>query len=466
MLEQLRQLRRLQDIYVVGGAVRDLCLGREHPSPDVDLLLPAHGFDDALAAVKEVFGCSPFPLCGERGFHRFVLAGATCDISPLAGELAENLAQRDFTVNSMALSLDDYLDGRLDKIHDPHSGRAHLRQKLLSATHPLALQDDAVRILRAARLMAENDFTPTTELTQQVAEASYLLTQCAGERIWPELARILTAPAAWQLLDWLDDGGVWDTLLPELTRERGVTQNRYHSYCVYEHSRHVFRFYVQIWHSPDFLSAQLVPPVQDELAKIDMRMQAVCKLGALLHDIGKPPTRALREDGRVTFYRHEEVGQEMVSAVARRLKLSQAEHKALSRFVRWHMYLGQLARLPRLHNGHLHRLARRYGEQSVPLALFAVADFLGKGGEAQTEEDYGRIVRAAEVFLEAWMFKQPEVVSPPLPITAPELIQELMLPPGKWLGETLDYLSEQAAMGRLTSRETALSLAREFCQQR
>jgi len=466
MLEQLRQLHHLRDIYVVGGAVRDLCLGREQPSPDIDLLLPAHSFHEALEEVARVFGCSPFPLSEERGFHRFVLAGATCDISPLAGELAENLAQRDFTVNSMALSLDDYLERRLDKIHDPHRGRVDLKQKLLSSTHPLALQSDAVRILRAARLMAEYDFTPTTLLSRQAAEASHLLTQCAGERIWPELARILNAPSAPQVLDWLDSGGVWDTLLPELTREKGVTQNRYHSHCVYEHSRQVFRFYVQIWHSPDFLSAQLVPPVQEELAKLDMHMQAVCKLGAFLHDIGKPPTRALREDGRVTFYRHEEVGQGMVSAVSRRLKLSLSEHKALARFVRWHMYLGQLARLPRLHNGHLHRIARRYGEQSVPLSLFAVADFLGKGGQAQTEEDYGRIVRAVEVFLDAWMFKKLEIVSPPLPITAPELIQELKLPPGKWLGETLDYLSEQAAMGRLTSREQAVSLAREFCELR
>lgn len=466
MIEELRQLVRRQDIYVVGGAVRDLCLGRAQISPDIDLLLPAHDFQGLLAEVAEVFGCSPFPLSGERGFFRFVVGEETCDLSPLTGELTENLAQRDFTVNSMALSLDDYLERRLNKIHDPHGGRAHLKQKLLCTTHPLALQNDAVRILRAARLMAEYDFSPGALLSQQAVEASHLLTECAGERIWPELARVLNAPSAPQVLDWLDVCRVWDTLLPELTREKGVTQNRYHSHCVYEHSRQVFRFYVQIWHSPDFLPPKLTPAVQAELSKLDLHQQAVCKLGALLHDMGKPSTRAVREDGRVTFYRHEQVGQEMVSAVSRRLKLSQAEHKALSRFVRWHMYLGQLARLPRLHNGHIYRIARRYGEQSVPLALFALADFRGKGGEAQTEEDYSQIVRTTEAFLEAWLFKKAEIISPPLPITAPELMQELKLPPGKWLGETLDHLSEQAAMGKLVSREQAVSLAREFCKQR
>jgi len=373
VIEELRQLVRRQDIYVVGGAVRDLCLGRAQISPDIDLLLPAHDFQGLLAEVAEVFGCSPFPLSGERGFFRFVVGEETCDLSPLTGELTANLAQRDFTVNSMALSLDDYLERRLNKIHDPHGGRAHLKQKLLCTTHPLALQNDAVRILRAARLMAEYDFSPGPKLT---------------------------------------------------------------------------------------------PAVQAELSKLDLHQQAVCKLGALLHDMGKPSTRAVREDGRVTFYRHEQVGQEMVSAVSRRLKLSQAEHKALSRFVRWHMYLGQLARLPRLHNGHIYRIARRYGEQSVPLALFALADFRGKGGEAQTEEDYSQIVRTTEAFLEAWLFKKAEIISPPLPITAPELMQELKLPPGKWLGETLDHLSEQAAMGKLVSREQAVSLAREFCKQR
>ncbi|MBT9156081.1 MAG: Multifunctional CCA protein [Firmicutes bacterium] len=466
MLEQLRQLSRLTDILVVGGAVRDLFLGREQDSPDIDLLLPTHCFHDALVEMEQVLGRSPFPLSAERGFFRFVLNGATCDISPLSGELAENLAQRDFTVNSMALSLGDYLDRRLDKVHDPYGGKAHLKEKLLSPTHDLALQNDAVRILRAARLMAEYGLTPTAELSLQAAKTSFLLKECAGERIWAELARILNAHSAPLVLDWLDTAGVWDALLPELSREKGVTQNRYHSYCVYEHSRQAFRFYVQVWHSPDFLSAKLRSRVQAELAELDFHMQAVCKLGALLHDIGKPPTQALQEDGRTTFYRHEQVGQEMVSAVSGRLKLPQAEAKALARFVRWHMYLGQLARLPRLHNGHLYRIARRYGEASVPLALFAVADFLGKGEQAQHEQNYGRIVRAAETFLEVWVFKKLEVIRPELPITAPELMCELLLPPGRWIGETMDYLSEQAAMGNLTSREQAVLLAREFCQRR
>ncbi len=75
-------------------------------------------------------------------------------------------------------------------------------------------------------------------------------------------------------------------------------------------------------------------------------------------------------------------------------------------------------------------------------------------------------MRAAETFLEVWVFKKLEVIRPELPITAPELMCELLLPPGRWIGETMDYLSEQAAMGNLTSREQAVLLAREFCQRR
>ncbi len=466
MFEQLRQISRLADVIVVGGAVRDLLLGREQPNLDIDLLLPAHCFQDALARIAQVFRRSPFPLSAEREMYRFVLSNATCDVSPLASDLAENLAQRDFTVNSMALSLDDYLHGRLDKIHDPFGGREHLINKLLSPTHDHALHNDAVRILRAARLMAENGFRPTVSLSQQAARASFLLKGCPGERIWAEFARILNQLSAPAVLDWLDDAGVWDAVLPELTRAKGVIQNRHHSYCVYEHSRRVFRFYVQVWHSPDFLSAELARRIQAELAEIDFHLQAVCKLAALLHDIGKPPTQALREDGKVTFYRHEQIGQAMAGSLAGRLKLSQAETKALTRFVRWHMYLTQLARQPRLHNGHLHRIARRCGEQSVPLALFAVADFRGKGEQHQHAGDYEKIVGTVERFLDAWVFRKLEVIHPRLPITAPELMEELKLPRGRWIGETIDYLSEQAARGNLTSREQAVSLAREFCLRR
>ena len=460
MLERLLSMSQDTPIYVVGGAVRDSVLNKK--THDYDILLPEQGFMAHLASVSRVLGLEPYALNLEHKLWRYQRSSAVIDVAPCGEGLEMNLRNRDFTVNSMALKLSDYLQGDLTHLVDPCQGRADLSRRVLSPSSSSALRDDPIRVLRAARFMGELGLIPTSELHRQAEAAALALRQAPGERIWNELYRITNCANAPELYDWLDNVGALSAILPELEAEKGVEQNQYHSFCVYQHSRRAFAAFLNLWERSTFLSPDLQEKVRAELHGMDPRLQAICRLGALVHDIGKPKAKAFKDDGRVTFYRHEQVGAEMIPHIAQRLRLSGMESKALARFVRWHTYLAQLARQPRLNEGHLHRVARRLGTYSVPIALFNIADLLGKGEDMTEDTSFEQMTTAVSRFLHAWYYQHDEVIRPVLPINGAELSVQLGLPPGRWLNDMLSYLGEQAAMGQVKDRDTAIKLAREY----
>jgi len=463
MLQQLLGLAAKFPIYVVGGAVRDLCLGRQ--SCDYDLLVPAADFMTHLGEISLVLAQQPFALSQEHQHWRYHTENAVLDIAPLYQSLAADLARRDFTVNAMAMELADFVTQDLDKAKDFYCGREHIALKTLVLTSPESFAADALRIMRAARLMAELGFTTSSDLQTKAKDSRELLRLCPGERVWAELKKITVAPFVIPAYVWLEQLGVLAALFPELAAEKGVTQNQYHAFGVYEHSWRAFLGYMQVWQDPDFLDEAVRERVVLDLKSLPMNIESICKLGALLHDIGKPPSRGLRVDGKVTFHRHEQIGADMIAPIAQRLRLASTEAKLLTRFVRWHNYLAQLSRQTRLHKGHFFHLGRRLGEHSIPLALFSVADLLAKGEEMAGDESYRRVVTTLNQFFQAWYFRHDEIIRPPLPLRPAELAEALGMPPGRWLQETMPYLEEQAARGNLKTKDKMIALAKQFCQR-
>lgn len=463
MLQLLLGLADKFPIYVVGGAVRDLCLGRT--SYDYDLLIPASEFMTHLGAISLVLGQKPFALSHEHQHWRYHHEAFVLDIAPLYQSLETDLARRDFTVNAMAMELGDFVTQDLDKIKDFHLGREHIASQTIVLTSPESFVRDALRIMRAARLMAELGFTTSSDLQAKAKVSLELLRLCPGERVWAELKRITVAPMAISAYIWLEQLGVLAAIFPELEAEKGVSQNQHHAFGVYEHSWRAFLGYMQVWQTLDFLDEDVRERVSLDLVHVPMNLESVCKLASLLHDIGKPPSRGVRPDGKVTFYRHEQIGASMIAPIAQRLRLASTETKLLSRFVRWHTYLAQLSRQPGLHEGHLFRLALRLGEHSIPIALFSVADLLAKGEEMAKEESYRRVVSTLNRFCQAWYFRHDEIIRPPLPMNAAELAYALNLPPGRWLQETMTHLEEQAARGNLRTEDKMIALAKQFCQR-
>jgi poly(A) polymerase len=229
-----------QRIYLVGGTVRDLLLGR-HDIKDIDLLMPA-GSEDAARAFADRIGGSFFFLDEERKITRVMKQGEGVslqfDFTNFEGQnLAADLSRRDFTVNALAIDLRTYLDQRtLAELIDLFSGREDVADGLIRVTKPEVLDDDPLRLLRAVRFAATLSFTIDDKTAEHIRQRAGLIRLPAPERIRDELFMILAERNAEHHLTLLDSLGLLAPLLPELDPLRGFAPGMYHVHDVLTHS--------------------------------------------------------------------------------------------------------------------------------------------------------------------------------------------------------------------------------------
>ena len=307
-------------LYLVGGVVRDLLLGRDMSSGrDIDLTtdaLPAvvkklvAGWADSVWSQGERFGtigCQTDGWTFEITTHRadaYDPDSRKPDVV-FSDQIEADLSRRDFTVNAMALSLPDPV------LIDPHNGAADLAAGRLRT--PLSPQesfsDDPLRMLRAARFIAGYGLEPDPELVLAVKAMADRLKIVSAERIRDEFDKLLVvedpSPGLW----FLADTGLMDQFLPEFSRMR-LEQDPIH--------RH-----------KDVLTHTIAV-----VAKT--RPDRLVRLSALYHDVGKPRTRAIT-DGGVSFHHHEVVGARMTRDRMKALKYSSDDVERVSRLVFLHL---------------------------------------------------------------------------------------------------------------------------------
>ena len=366
--------------WIVGGALRDELLGRE--VTDIDIAVERDPQQAARALAAELRG-PVFQLSEAFGAWRVVdrREGRVYDFAPLQGDtIEEDLAQRDFSVNAMARPLGEGSAAEASatgELIDPLGGRADIEARTLRVLGPAAYENDPLRPLRLARFVAELGFAPDAETERLTAEAAPRVAEASGERVFAELRRLVLAPGALDGLDLADRLGLVRAVLPELAELHEVEQSHYHHLDVYGHTVEVFERVVELEReATGELREVLDEPLGDELT----RGQAL-RFAALLHDIGKPATHAVREDGRVTFMGHDRLGQEMVRSICRRLRTSERLCRFLEGVTRHHLLLGFLVHERPLDRRAVYRYLVRTSPVEVEVTLFSVADRLATRGK-------------------------------------------------------------------------------------
>jgi poly(A) polymerase len=434
--------------WIVGGAVRDVLLGRE--VTDIDIAVEGNPRQAARELAAELRG-PVFQLSEAFGAWRVVdrRGGRVYDFAPLQGDtIEEDLAQRDFSVNAMARPRAG------GELIDPLGGRADLEARTLRVLGPAAYENDPLRPLRLARFVAELGFAPDAETERLTAEAAPRVAEASGERVFAELRRLVLAPGASEGLDLADRLGLLRAVLPELADLHQVEQSQYHHLDVYGHTMEVFERLVELERdATDELREVLDEPLGDELT----RGQAL-RFAALLHDIGKPATHDVRDDGRVTFMGHDRLGQEMVRSICRRLRTSERVCRFLEGVTRHHLLLGFLVHERPLDRRAVYRYLERTSPVEVEVTLFSVADRLATRGKNADRAIDAHLELADELMRAAleWRRSGP----PQVPVRGDELAAELGIEPGPELGRLLDQLAEAAYAGEATDRDQAIDLAR------
>ncbi|MFP4511574.1 MAG: CCA tRNA nucleotidyltransferase [Acidimicrobiales bacterium] len=306
-------------IYLVGGIVRDLLLGKELREPDFDFTTDARpeetkqlldGFAEAVWDQGERFGT----IGAKVGGRTFEITTHRADAYrpdsrkpqvEFSDAIEADLSRRDFTVNAMALSLPE------PELVDPYGGANDLAQaRLRTPSGPqISFSDDPLRMMRAARFIAGYGLTPEEGLVEAVVSMRDRLEIVAAERIRDELDKLLVVDDPSAGLWFLVDTGLADLFLPELSAMR-LEQDPIH--------RH-----------KDVLAHSIAVTAKT-------RPERIVRLAALLHDIGKPRTRSIGEHG-VSFHHHEVVGARMARKRMAALRYSNGDIDAVARLVELHL---------------------------------------------------------------------------------------------------------------------------------
>ena len=458
--------------WLVGGTVRDALLGR--PLTDVDVAV-AGDPERAARAVAERVGGPAFPMSAAVGTWRAIdrRGGWVCDVARLQGEtIHEDLAHRDFTINAMALPL---LDARVADRHeggtlDPHGGRADLEAGVLRVLGGPELErssyaEDSLRPLRCARLATELALRPEPVTERLTREGAPRVTEASPERVFSELRRILVAERVLEGLALADRLGLVAAVLPEVAALHGVEQSGFHHLDAFDHTVEVVAQQLRLEARPEEAFGPLAPraravldePLADELT----RGQAL-RLAALLHDVGKPATRAVRPDGRVTFVGHDAVGEEMVHGICRRLHTSTRLRTFLAATTRHHLRLGFLVHQRPLSRRAIYRYLCACQPVEVEVTVLSCADRLATRGRNAEPAIAAHLELARELLGHAlaWRAEGP----PKPPVRGDELARALGAPPGPRLGRLLAALAEARYAGEVETREQAVDLARRLSE--
>ncbi len=291
------------------------------------------------------------------------------------------------------------------------------------------------------------------------------------------------AQSAARHLQTLDDLGLLAQILPELTMTKGVEQSPPHEWDVWPHTKMTVKAVEGVvaalvgkggtvgeldvpgWAWGDLVKrlGSLQPDLETHLGQVvsDVRdRHFALKLSALLHDVGKPQTRSLGDDGRIHFYNHEVVGAEVAAERLRALRFSGDEITLVHTVVLHHLRPGHLARAKK---GPTRRAIYRYfratGSAGVEVALLSLADMLATWGPTLPSPRWLRRLDIVATLLTAYFDRWESVAPPPL-INGHQLMETLALGPGPEVGRLLEAVREAQAAGEVTSEEEALALAK------
>ncbi len=433
------------EIYIIGGAVRDLLTGRitydwdftTNATPDEILKLFADGFYDNKFGTVGIPSKSgrPYEITTFRTEHGYSDSRRPDKIN-WGKTLKEDLVRRDFTINAMALKIqkDDtkkksVYDKTLQnvKIIDYFDGQRDLENKLIKAVGDAQerFAEDALRMMRAIRIASELGFTIEDKTFKAIEKNASLINNISKERIRDELLKTLASAHPYEGIELFRKSNLMKHILPELEKAFGVEQaspGRHHIYDVGKHSMYSLKY----------VSEKNTDPI--------------VRLATLIHDIGKPKTYKKLKNGTITFYNHEIVSANIAKRVAKRLRFSKRDSERFYKLVRYHQFTVDEKQT----DSAIRRFIRKVGLENIPDILdLRVGDRLG-GGARETswrlEEFKKRLIEVQ---------KQPFTVHD-LKITGYDVMKQLKLKPGPKVGEVLNQLYRYVVDNKVANKKADL----------
>ncbi len=433
--------------YLVGGSVRDAFLDRVHPGSDVDITTDARpevieqvvkGWADAVWLQGERFGT----VGCQKGDDLFEITTFRAEIYrsdsrkpevTYSDDIETDLSRRDFTINAIAIALDD------PDLVDPHHGLDDLvARRLRTPLSPeISFGDDPLRMLRAARFVATLGFEPDPELVAAVEQMRERLRIISAERIRDELSKLMLADDPSAGLWLISRTGLSDEFLPELNSMQ-LEQDPIHTH-------------------KDVLAHSIAV-----VAKTSPRLKL--RLAALLHDVGKPGTRGYGPQG-VTFHYHDVVGARMARQRLLALRYPNDVVEDVAKLVELHL------RFHTYRMGWTDSAVRRYVRDAGPL-LDDLNELTRSDCTTRNAKKAAALGRRMDQLEEriAELQQQEELAKLRPALDGVEIMRVLGVKPSRIVGEAKDFLMEirleEGEIPEAEARERLLAWAREAATPR
>ncbi len=451
------------ELYLVGGTVRDALLAGGTPGwqdqgePDLDFATSARPQDTETLLRRWTAERGTVFLTGARfGTVSAVRGGQQVEITTFRSDeyepdsrhpevtfgddVAGDLARRDFTVNAMAVRVPSF------EFVDLFGGLSDLHNRVLRTPidPELSFGDDPLRMLRLARFASQLGATADPATLAAATQMADRLETISAERIRVELSKLMLGAEPRRGLTLLTETGLSRWSLPELEELRACVDPDHRHKDVWAHTLAVIENAIAL----------------EELLPGDGGPDLVLRLAALLHDIGKPATRQILPNGKVTFHHHEMEGWRQTKHRMAELRFDKDTTKAVSELVKLHL---------RFHGSELwtdaavRRYVRDAGEQLERLNALTRAD-VTTGNERKARRIQRRVDELEERIVVLAEQEELEALRPA--IDGKVIMAHLGIPPGKVVGEAWNFLLElRIEHGNMTD-EAALAALDEWWAQR
>jgi len=447
------------EIYLVGGSVRDYFLARS--INDIDLASP----DPRLAAFQiaksknarivsfEKKADQPCYRVIDRTNRLLIL-----DISQIqGGSICFDLQRRDFTINAMAFRIGP--KGKREELIDPLNGLSDLGKKIIRVTGEKAFPSDPVRILRGFRFAAELNFTMDKKTLTEIKIHAESLTSSPAERILSELIKIFSFNNSSNFVKTMENTGSLEKIFPEIKRMKECSQNGYHHQNVWSHSIKVLEKCEYIIKKRSKFFGLHANRVFENLLS-DSRLPLI-KIGALLHDVGKPQTRAFgKKSDRLTFYGHDKTGEKAVGEIASRLRMSKRDSLFIQLLAKEHMQPSRIANVKTSEKTRV-RWFKKVKEDLIPLVILAMADAMSKQGPLSVESEKTKRLKMLTGLVYQYYEKGKSRIEQKNLISGKDIIP-IGISPGPAMGVILEKIREAQELGLIKTKDEALAMAKKL----
>jgi len=433
-----------KEIYLVGGAVRDMHMGKK--IHDWDLATDA--LPEEVMAIVRRAGGKVIPTGIKHGTVTVLYKNNSAEVTTFrtesdysdgrrpdnvsyAATIEEDLSRRDFTMNAIAMRLPD------GKIADPFGGAKDIKKELIRCVgEPQErFNEDGLRPLRAVRFASQLGFIIEQKTLDAIPLVLPVCEKVSWERVRDEIDKILASSLPSQGIRLMEETGLLKLFIPELDNCRGIDQKGFHQFDVLDHSLLAC----------DYAAAN--------------NFSYEVRLAALFHDIGKPDVRDIDETGVYTFYRHEEVSAEMCRTIMNRMRYPNIVIDKTCHLVKQHMFLYT----DEWSDSAVRRFIARIGEDNLEdIYRLRRADIYGFSGKKPDYRSIEKLVERVNKVLEkgnAFSIKN-------LAVSGNDLMA-IGIPGGKMIGVILKQLLETVLDDPTqNTRERLLEIAGKLFEER